>query len=137
MNQLIEQNAQRPDIKRVIMGFVLNHFWSHVFQGSAECIPLLVVVCLNAPSKITNFDYIALLDQNIFRFYVPVDETLFVHEVNTRADLNKKIKGCIFSKVLFLSDEIEEIALACILQGEVDCTLILEACVQSANVFVI
>lgn len=44
VHQLVQKNTQRPNIQRVVVCLVLYHFWRHVFQCSAEGIPLLVRV---------------------------------------------------------------------------------------------
>ena len=78
VHQLIQQDAQWPYIERVIVILVLNHFWGHVLEGTAKSVPLLHVIGLYTPSKITDLDNIALLDQNVLRFDISVNQTLFV-----------------------------------------------------------
>jgi hypothetical protein len=60
-----------------------------------------------------------------------------MHVVNTWADLDEKVESSVLAQVLFFSDQIEQVALWGILQGEVDGFFIFEACVKSANVLVV
>lgn len=60
-----------------------------------------------------------------------------MHVIYARADLNEEIECRVLAEVLLLPNEIEEVALARILEGQVNCVLVLEAGVQSANVLVI
>ena len=62
----------------MIVILVLYHFGGHVLEGTAKSVPLLHVIGLYAPSKITDLDNIAFLDQNILRFDVSVNQTLLV-----------------------------------------------------------
>jgi len=62
---------------------------------------------------------------------------LFVEEVDAGANLNKEVESRIFSKVLLLANEIEEVALARVLQGQVDRSLVFETRVQAADVLVV
>ena len=52
-------------------------------------------------------------------------------------NLDEKVEGCVLRKILLFSNKVKQIALTCILQGEVNGFLIFETCVQPANVLVI
>jgi len=99
------------------MIFVLNHLWSHVLQRATKCISLLHMVNLHTPSKITNFDDVAIFDQNIFRFDISMNETLFVQIVNPRADLDEEVERCIFAQELLFPDKVKQITFGGILQS--------------------
>jgi len=62
------------------------------------------VVALDAPAKVTYLDDVAIFDKYVLRFNISVNETLFVHKINARADLNEKVESCIFRQVFFFSD---------------------------------
>ncbi len=38
MDQLEKQNPKAPNIKFKIMRAILDHLWSHVVEGTAECV---------------------------------------------------------------------------------------------------
>lgn len=60
-----------------------------------------------------------------------------MHVVNARADLNEEIEGSVLAKILFFPDEVKEVAFARVLESQVNCVLILKACIESANILVI
>jgi len=92
MNQLIKQDPEWPDIKCVIVIFILYHLWSHVLEGTAKSVTLLHVIRLHTPTKITNFDDVAIFDQYVLWLDISMNKPLLMQVVNTRADLNEKVK---------------------------------------------
>lgn len=137
VNKLIQKDSKRPNVKSVVVSFILYHLRGHVFQSSAECIPLLAVVRLNTPTKITNFYNISFLDQDIFRLDVSVNQTLFVHVIDTRADLNEKVKSCVFTQVFLFSNQVEQITLACVLKSKVNGFFVLETRIESTDILMV
>ncbi len=82
MNTHVEYNSERPHIQSVIMCLILDHFRSHILKSSTKRVPLLAGIRLHTPTKIAYFDDISFLNENVFWFDVPVDETLFMHVVD-------------------------------------------------------
>ena len=82
VDELVQKDAEGPNVQSVVMSLVLDHFWSHVLGRSTEGVPLLVVVALDAPSKVAYLDDVALFDQNVLWLDVSVDQSLLVHIVN-------------------------------------------------------
>ena len=78
VHKLVQQDAQRPYIQRVVMILVLYHLWSHVLQGAAERVPLLHMVRLHTPPEIADFYDVAVFDQDILRLDVPMDKALLM-----------------------------------------------------------
>jgi len=95
------------------------------------------MVALNAPSKITNFNYVSVFDENVFGLDVSMNEALFMHVVNTRAHLNKEVKCSVLAEELLLTDEIEEIAFAGVFEGKINSLFIFKRRIKSANILVI
>lgn len=73
VHQLVQEDAQGPDVEGVIVRLVLDHFRRHVLKSAAKSISLLICVRLHAPSEVANFDDVAFLDQNVLGLDVPVD----------------------------------------------------------------
>ena len=121
----------------MIVVLILDHFGSHVLQGSTKCISLLHMITLNAPPEVTNLNNISVFDQNVFGFYVSVNQTLFVHVVDARAHLNKEIKGSILAEKLFFSYKVKEVALTGILERQINSIFILKGRIQPANILMI
>lgn len=94
MHQLVEEYTQRPDVDAVIVRLAVDHLWSHIFKGSAECISHFYT--LGTPAKVTQLDIPALIKQNVLRLKVPVDDFLFMQVVHSQASLEEVHKGLLF-----------------------------------------
>tara|TARA_B110000285_G_C15025275_1_gene563826 strand:+ start:48 stop:287 length:240 start_codon:yes stop_codon:yes gene_type:complete len=79
------------------MIFVLYHFWGHIFESSAERVSLLHMVGLDTPTKITNFNDVSIFDQDVLRFDISVDQSLFMEIIDSGTNLNEKVKCGIFT----------------------------------------
>lgn len=137
MDQFVQENSEWPDVEGVIMILVLDHLGSHVFKCATEGVSLLHMVWLNTPSEVANLDDVTLLYQNVLRLDVSVDKPLLVHVVNARTHLNEEVEGSILAQELLLSDQVEQVALAGILQGQVNRIFVLKTGIQTADVLVI
>jgi len=119
------------------MIFVLYHFWGHVFKSTAKSISLLHVISLHTPTKITNFDDVALLYKDILRLDVSMNETLLMKVVDARAYLYEEVERCIFAQKLLPSDEIKQVSFVGIFKSKIYGVLVLETCIQSTYVLVV
>ena len=97
------------------MIFVLNHFWSHVLQGTAESVPLLHMVGLDAPPKIADFNDITIFNQDVLGLDISVNQTLFVHVIDAAADLYEEVEGSVLTQKLFFPNQIKQVTFTCIL----------------------
>lgn len=107
MNELVEQDAQGPDVERVIVVLVLNHLRSHVLESPAKGVPLLHVIRLHTPPEITDLNDIPVFDKNILWLDVSMNEPLLMQIVNTWAHLYEEIKGSVLAEELLFSDQIK------------------------------
>ena len=57
----------------MIVIFVLDHFWGHIFERTTECVSLLHVIRLDAPAEVTNFDDVTILNEDVFWLNISVD----------------------------------------------------------------
>jgi hypothetical protein len=65
------------------MWFVLNHFRCHIFNSTAEGIPLLHgVACLHTPTEVADFQDAVFTYQEILWLDVSVNQPIFVQEVD-------------------------------------------------------
>lgn len=111
MNKLIQQDAQRPNVKCMIMILVLYHLRSHVLKSTAKGISLLHMIRLHTPSEVTDFDNVSVFDKYIFWLDISVYQPLFVQVVDARADLYEEVEGSVLAQKLFFSDQVEQVAL--------------------------
>lgn len=89
---------------------LLDHFRSHIFIGTTECVSLLLEVCLNRPAKITNFDYVSFFDQYILWFDVSMYKTLSMHVIYSGAGLYEIFECKLLGQILLPPDDKEQIA---------------------------
>jgi len=99
----------------MVVSFVLYHLRSHVLEGSTECVSLLAVVWLHAPPEITNLDDVTFFNEDILWLNISMDQALFVHVVDTRADLNEKVESCVLTQVFLFTNQVEQITFTSIL----------------------
>ena len=66
-----------------------------------------------------------------------MDQALLVHEVYARTYLDEEVKSRVLGQALFLADQVEQIALARVLERQVDDLLVLEAGEKAADVLVV
>ena len=102
------------------MLLVLHHFWGHILESAAESLSFLFIhialgVCLyvaaNSPAEVANLYLVVLIDEQIFRFEVPVDYVVLVKEVNARNCLNEVPEGLMFGETLFFGNFLKKILL--------------------------
>ena len=98
MAQLIQENSQTPQVKQMVMRLLFHHFGCHILQSSAESISLftLFIWLLNAPTEVTNFEYIFFTNEKIFGFQITMDEAILVQKVNASHCLDKKVECLVF-----------------------------------------
>lgn len=138
--QLVEEDAQGPDIQHVVVRLVGNHFGGHVFESAAEGVSLRVDFFLYAPAKVTDFQTVFLTNQQILRFQITMDKAVDVEKVDTSNSLNKEKEGfilCELTHLLAVADDVKQIALLHILQDQVDVILVFQGGVQAHDVLVL
>lgn len=94
----------------------MDHFGCHVFERATKSVPLLVDFSLDAPSKITNFNDVSFLDQNVLRLDVAMYQTLLMHVVDAGTDLDEEVEGRVFAQESLLPDQIEQVTLGGVLE---------------------
>ena len=143
VDQLIEEDAQGPNIDRAIVRFVSDHFRRHVLECAAKSVPLRFIhftfvvrldFTLASPSEITNFNHVLTVYKQVLRLQVTVDEPLLVHEVDASDSLDKEPEGLRLRHSLVLGNPAEKIILGDELHDEVDEFTIVEVSVESHDV---
>jgi len=67
----------------------------------------LAIICLNAPTKITNLNNIAFFDKDIFWLDISVDQSLLMKEINTRANLDEEIESGVLTQEFLFANKVE------------------------------
>jgi hypothetical protein len=121
----------------MIVIFILDHFWSHIFECPAKSVSLLHVVRLHAPSEIADLYYVAIFYQYVFRFDVSMYQTLLMQVIYARAYLNEKVKSSILGQEPLLSNQVEQISFRGIFKGQINCGFVLETGIKPTNVLMV
>ena len=143
MDELVEENAEGPHVKLVVVLPVVDHFWRHVLKSTAKSVPLSLVevpigilrnLAFASPTEVTNFQHVVFVHQKVLRLEVPMDETVFVEEVDASDGLNEEVKGSLLVETAFFFDEDEQVALRHILHHQVDILVVLQVSIHPHDV---
>ena len=66
MHQLIEQDAEAPDVHGVVIRLLLQKLWAHVLVCTTEGTHLLVLGSLGRPSEVAELYVVILVEEQIF-----------------------------------------------------------------------
>ncbi len=81
-----------------------KHLGSHVLKSATECIPLLKIVVLYTPPKVTDLQHVIIVNKKILWLNVSVNEAILMKKVNASTSLDEEVEGLIFRESLLLSD---------------------------------
>ena len=66
-----------------------------------------------------------------------MNQSLLMHVVNARANLNEEVKSRVLWEILFFPNQIKQISFACVLKSKIDSLFVFKACVKTTDVFVV
>ena len=95
------------------------------------------MIWLYTPAEVADFDDVSFFDKNVFWFDVPMNQALLVHKVNAWADLDEEVECSVFAQELFLSNEVEQVAFARVLESKHDCVTVFEWGVETTDVLMV
>ena len=122
---------------------MVDHLGSHVLQRAAESVALSLVqvtigirldLTLTGPSEIANFEHVILVDEQVLRLQISMNETILMQEVNASDRLYKEVKGCLFGEAALFFDEDEEVTLGDILHDQVNVLAVFQVCIHAHNI---
>ena len=124
MAEFVEQDAERPHIQLVVVLAMIYHFRCHILQRATERVALPFVhlavsveihLTFTRPPEVTNLQHVVIIDEQILRLKIAVNEAIFVQKIDTGHRLDKEIKCRILRKALFLADKREQVAFGYVL----------------------
>ena len=68
---------------------------------------VLIELWLTRPPKVANLDHIVIVNEEVFRLKITMDEAIFVQEVNTGHRLDEVVEGLLLREAILLLDEHE------------------------------
>lgn len=90
VDHLVEEDTHRPNIHPIALILPKQYFWRHVLQSAAERESGGARHLNGAPSEITDFDIVVVVQQQIFRLDVAVDDLAFVDVLEGVDSLREK-----------------------------------------------
>lgn len=73
MKQFIQQYTHSPDVNSIILVLPFQHFWCHIFTGTAHGLSSFFISPFHTPSKVTKLDIVFSVKKNVLRFEVPME----------------------------------------------------------------
>lgn len=100
-HELVGEDADRPEINLVIVGFLVDELGGHIVNSATESCPPLVNR-VGSPAEIAKFNchLLEVSDQNILRLYVPMDHVTFLQVQQSVDDLADDMLGLFLSEAL-------------------------------------
>ena len=126
MHKLIEEDTEGPSVDLMSMWSLVSHLRRHVSRCSTVSISLfLVLIALRvslyveftSPAKVTDLNTVIIVDQEVLRFEISVDELVLVQEVDADHGLDEVPEGLLFVVASVLADGIEKVVLRDVLHG--------------------
>ena len=143
MYELIEENTKSPSVDRVVIEILVDHLWRHVLQRAAISLPFpFVEVALRValdrvvdrPAEVANLNYMVVVDEQVLRLQISMNETVLVQEIDACDCLNEEPKSAVFIETLALRDLQKQVALWYVLHDEVVVLAVLEVSVEPDHV---
>ena len=95
------------------------------------------MIRLDAPAEVTDFDDIAVLNENIFGLDISMNKSLLVQIIDSGTNLYEEIKRRILAQKLLFTDEVKQIAFRSIFERQIYGGFVLKARVEPTNVLMI
>ena len=120
MHKLIEKDTEGPSVDLVSMWSLVPHLGRHISRCSTVSIALFLVLValgvgldieLTGPAKVADFNAVILVDQEVLRFEISVDELVLVEEVDADHGLDEVPERLLLVVASVLADGVEEVVL--------------------------
>lgn len=127
----------------MVIEILIDHLWRHVLQRAAVSLPLPFVevalrVALNrvvdGPAEVANLNYMIVIDEQVLRLQISMNETVLVQEIDTNYCLNEEPKSAVFIETLALRDLQKQVALWDVLHDKVVVLAVLEVRVEPDHI---
>ena len=110
-HQLVEEGSQSVEVHPVGVTRLLYHFRGHVLGGPAETVgDFSTVEARLAQPEVSYLDVAVVIDQQVFRFEVPVNDILLVEVHESVQDLNEIKTGVLLAHPLDRLEVVEQLA---------------------------
>ena len=98
---------------------------------------VLIKVYLASPTKVTDFDHLLFVYQKIFWLKIPMNEAMFMHEINSSHSLNEIPKCVSFIEAFIFRNSLEQVLFLNIFHDKVEMFAILQVGIEAHNVYML
>ena len=146
VDQLVEQDAERPDVQLVVVLPMVDHLRCHVLECATEGVALAFVelaivvhvhLAFTRPAKVADLQHVVLVHEQVFWLQVSMDEAVLVEEVDASDRLDEEIKRGLLAEALLLPNQGEQVALGHVLHDQVNVLVVLQVRIHSHDVDVL
>ena len=146
VDQLVEQDAKRPDVQLVVVLPMVDHLRCHVLECATEGVALALVelaivvhvhLTFTRPAKVADLQHVVLVHEQVFWLQISMDEAVLVEEVDASDRLDEEIKCGLLAEALLLPDQGEQVALSHVLHDQVNVLVVLQVRIHSHDVYVL
>ena len=95
------------------------------------------MIRLDAPAEVTDFDDIAILNENVFGFDISMNKSLLMQIIDSGTNLYEEIKRRILAQKLLFTDEVKQITFRSIFERQIYRCFVFKACVEPTDVLVV
>lgn len=137
--QLEHEDAYIPDIQRLVMSYLLDHLWRQVLGGAAVGKPPAIFVEEVGPAEVSKSDGAIGVKHNVFGLDVSVDDGRVqrVEVLNSTDDLPQVLSSQLIVEAALPLEHGVELALAAVLQNQIEIVVVLVVVVQLDDVLVV
>lgn len=108
---LVQQHTQGPPIDSLGVALSMQKFGRKVFGCTAECVGLVFVLHVQlAETEVTKCDVTDVIDENVLRLQVAVDDTESVQALESTQELCSVETRSVDVEALLLLEMVEELA---------------------------
>mmetsp|Transcript_470 Transcript_470/g.967 ORF Transcript_470/g.967 Transcript_470/m.967 type:complete len:531 (+) Transcript_470:485-2077(+) len=136
VDELVEENPQRPRVYVLAVRRLVYHFWGQVVERAAEGGSLLRGLSqVHGPAEVAHFQCVSQPQQDVFWFYVAVDDVLGVNVRYCVHHLREVPGGAGLAKPAPLLKQLEQLPAWRQLENEVNPLRVMEPIIQSQYVW--
>ena len=133
--ELVAEDAEGPDVHRLVVGLALHHLGGEVVEGAAEGVAL-GGGGVNGPSEVCDLDLALAVDEEVLGLDVAVDDVFLVAVVEGRGEGADVVGRPLLREAFQALEVLVEFAPRGELEDEVDSTLVVKVPIESKDVVV-
>jgi hypothetical protein len=133
--ELVAQNAERPNVHCFVVGLALNHLGGEVVERATEGVAL-GGRGVDGPAEVGDLDLALAIDEEVLRLDVTVDDVLLVAVVERRGEGSDVVRSSLLREALKALKVFVKLSSRGEFEDEIDSALIVEITIKAKNIVV-